>query len=275
MNFANLEPLYPYTGGKGKCIKHFSKYLKYAQTYIEPFFGGGAVYCHMYNLGLAKRFIINDIREDIIGIYRSIIFDHATLYEEVNDLVCMYNSLATVGQKERMFYEQRDLCKTNYSSAKCLFLSISDFGGMPKISIDGYYRGTSGHNIYDRRIISLSKENIINWANALERTEICCGDFQKVPINHHDALIFCDPPYHASRIQYGLFPKSDQIRCFNWCVAASQNKNITVLLSNRDNNRFFSDRCGPDIEILTYRVAYSAGENVKDDEALFIWNRRK
>ena len=68
-----LKPLFPYAGGKQKSLKYIAEYLKPTGTYVEPFFGGGAVYCHMYNRRLAKRYVINDRRADIIGIYLSLI----------------------------------------------------------------------------------------------------------------------------------------------------------------------------------------------------------
>ena len=273
MSYADLKPLYPYAGGKARSIKHISKYLKFSDTYIEPFFGGGAVFCHMANLGLARRFIINDIREDLIGIYRAIMKDADKLYGKASKLVDTYNSLSTVGEKEMMFYEVRDESVLAYDPAKTLFVSLSDFGGMQKSDAGGSYGGTSGHNLYAERQIRLEYDQILLWRSALERTTVICGGFQKMPVGEGSCVIFCDPPYYATKIGYGSFTKNDQVRCFNWCVEMSSKPETCVLLSNRDHENFFSRRCSRDVDIINYSIPYSAGENVRSTETLFIWNR--
>ena len=58
-----MKPIYKWTGGKRKEIKNFSKYypsfVKEGSDYkfVEPFFGGGAVYWSLNS----KNNIINDI----------------------------------------------------------------------------------------------------------------------------------------------------------------------------------------------------------------------
>ena len=235
----SLKPLYRYAGGKSRAIKYLSKYLKYAETYVEPFFGGGAVFCHMFNLGLAKHFVINSIRPEIVEIYRAILNNHGQLREDVMALCDRYNSL-TVGQKETMFYEIRDQVYETYSPSRYLFILMSCFTGMPNLDTNGRYSISSGHGMFAKRKLVFDHDQIIAWKSALERTQIFCGDFQRVPINYDNALIFFDPPYLGASIDYGSFSKDDQLRCFHWCSSIAQNKNITVLLSNADYRGFFS-----------------------------------
>ncbi len=271
-----LEPLYPYAGGKSRVIRHISKYLKYADTYVEPFFGGGGVFCHMFNLGLAKHFVINDIRTDLMGIYQAILKNHVQLCDEVAELCERYSAL-NHGQRETMFYEIRDDIRNNYNPSKFLFVSMCDFGGLAKRDSDGIYAGYSGHTKYKlNHKLSFNRENVALWKHALERTTLYCGDFQNIPISFDDALMFCDPPYHASKVSYGSFSKNDQLRCFRWCLECAQNRNISVLFSNRDEGRFFSKMItGSAVDVLRYSAHYSAAvKNVKHEETLFVWNRK-
>ena len=270
---AGLEPLFVYAGGKGRSLRYISRYLKYSDAYVEPFFGAGAVYCHMVNLGLAKRFVINDIRKDIIGIYRAIQNDHKAFADEVIDLLKSYRELSP-GQKEAVFVDIRDSLKLEYNAAKHLFIRKSDFGGITKIDNDGNYNGHSGHMRSPNRTIKIDQDQIFMWKKALDKTDIYCGDFEKVKFDADGSLIFCDPPYHASKIAYGEFTKFDQIRCLNWCNKIGENRNARVLLSNRDHNKFFSKRIGDGTRKCEYHITYCAGENVRSKEALFMWNVR-
>ncbi len=274
MSYDDLKPLYPYAGGKARSIKHISKYFKYSDTYIEPFFGGGAVFCHMYNLGLSKKFVINDIREDLMGVYREIKRDYRELFLSASKLIDSYNKLPSVGAKEMMFYEVKDDNNIKYNAASSLFLSLCDFGGVPKTDENGKYGGTSGHSLFKERQLSISIEQISLWSDALSKTTICSGDFQKVPINNENALIFCDPPYHASKVCYGEFTKNDQLRCLKWCADAAKNRNVCVMLSNRDHDGFFSSRCGPEVKIENFEMAYSAGVNSRGIETIMVWNNK-
>ena len=67
-----LDPLYKWTGGKRKEIKTFSKYYPEfitngeEYTFVEPFFGGGAVYWSLN----AKNNVINDIDEELVNFIR-------------------------------------------------------------------------------------------------------------------------------------------------------------------------------------------------------------
>ena len=64
-----LDPIYKWTGGKRKEIKTFSKYypdfIKNNEDYkfIEPFFGGGAVYWSLE----ADKNVINDIDTELVN----------------------------------------------------------------------------------------------------------------------------------------------------------------------------------------------------------------
>jgi len=57
-----MKPLVKYRGGKSNEISNIEKHIpRYRGRYIEPFFGGGALYFHLE----PKRAIINDINSNI------------------------------------------------------------------------------------------------------------------------------------------------------------------------------------------------------------------
>jgi hypothetical protein len=76
-----MNPLFKWTGGKRKEIKIFSKYFPSDyETYIEPFFGGGAVYWYLN----ANKNIINDVDVELTNFLKVIkgkkIFNSANIF---------------------------------------------------------------------------------------------------------------------------------------------------------------------------------------------------
>ena len=61
-----MKPLVKYRGGKSKEIPYLIKHIpQYSGRYIEPFFGGGALFFHIE----PKKAIINDINSKLISFY--------------------------------------------------------------------------------------------------------------------------------------------------------------------------------------------------------------
>ena len=272
--YGDLIPLFPYAGGKRRSVKFISKYLRRTDTYVEPFFGSGAVFCHMVNKSLASKFVINDINKNIIRIYEAIKNDAASLCEELSDLCSLFNKLSA-GKKESMFFRIRDEVSENYNAAKYMLILKTRFGAMHKTDAFGNACDTSGHGILSNRVISCDREQINWWQRAIDKTDIYSCDFESMPEINDDAIVFCDPPYHASAIAYGAdFSKNDQLRCLSWCERLAGRPDITVLLSNRDANGIFSKRIRRNVLIDHYEIPYSAGENVRNRESIFAWNVR-
>ncbi|MEI6987372.1 MAG: DNA adenine methylase, partial [Rhodospirillaceae bacterium] len=88
-----MKPLFPYAGGKARSLKHFSAHLQKTGTYVEPFIGGGAVFCYMHNYGLAERFIINDHNTELTTLYADIKADHSSVLAEAKAIEAPYRQL--------------------------------------------------------------------------------------------------------------------------------------------------------------------------------------
>jgi DNA adenine methylase len=71
-----MKPLIKYRGGKSHEIPNIAKHIpKYTGRYIEPFFGGGALYFHLE----PKKAIINDINTKLIAFYLGVNSDYSTV----------------------------------------------------------------------------------------------------------------------------------------------------------------------------------------------------
>ena len=73
-----MKPIIKYRGGKSKEIPFFQDYIpQNFDTYIEPFFGGGALYFHLE----PKKAIINDFNTRLINFYNEV----QSNFEEVSN----------------------------------------------------------------------------------------------------------------------------------------------------------------------------------------------
>ena len=82
-----MKPLVKYRGGKSKEIPHLIKHIPhYSGRYIEPFFGGGALFFHLE----PKRAIINDINSKLIAFYLGVKDNFETLKTELSEIEKLY-----------------------------------------------------------------------------------------------------------------------------------------------------------------------------------------
>ena len=70
------QPLLKWAGGKRKLAPLISKIvndeLPNTKHYVEPFFGGGAVYFELYNNNQIKSAEINDVVPQLVNFYKTI-----------------------------------------------------------------------------------------------------------------------------------------------------------------------------------------------------------
>ena len=68
-----MKPLFMWAGGKNKMLAKYEKegcLPDSFTSYIEPFFGGGAMFIWAYKKNPKANFFINDINPHIMEIYR-------------------------------------------------------------------------------------------------------------------------------------------------------------------------------------------------------------
>ena len=82
-----MEPLLKYRGGKRREIPNFRNLIpQNYTTYIEPFFGGGAVFFDQEPV----QSIINDINHPLINFYQQVANNYPQLMQELTELHWQY-----------------------------------------------------------------------------------------------------------------------------------------------------------------------------------------
>lgn len=253
-----IKPLFRWAGGKNKHLKYISPHIVKTSTYVEPFFGAGAVFCYIANNNLASHFIINDIKKELIDLYFFIKNDLDNLITHCQK----YESIwipKNKEQRKKLYYKLREEYWNTQSSSLLFFLLKTCFNGIWQTCKDSNNLFGTPCGLLNEKANFINYDNIRLWNNVLQNTEIYCGDFSK--INIQDGLIYCDPPYRGSFTTYGeKFDDIDQIRLLKWCQQMSSS-NI-VLLSNKSDGEFFeNNNCNATIHY--FDTTHTAGRRLQ------------
>lgn len=243
-----LDPIYKWTGGKRKEIKTFSKYypdfIKNNEDYkfIEPFFGGGAVY---WSLETDKN-AINDIDTELTN-FLKVVKDNPDEILKMSKIVSDKISEISKREKEKsltiseakterglIYYEWRN--KDRKDGLKNLsdierafrFLIVNQlaFNGMRRFNSKGEFNIPYGN--YKSFNPNIKKEHI----EKLKNTDIFCGSYKDIMINNDDenTFIYIDPPYTREFKEYShenVFGKEQQVELFN---TFKNMKNASVMI---------------------------------------------
>ena len=72
-----MDPMLKYSGGKRKELNEIKKFLpEYEGKYIEPFFGGGALFFDLE----PERAIINDLNRPLMEFYQGVKYEYDKKY---------------------------------------------------------------------------------------------------------------------------------------------------------------------------------------------------
>ena len=226
-------------------------YFDVRYNYVEPFFGGGAVFCYLMDNYKFLKVKINDTNKELMGIYRSIRDNPTDFIKEAQRYQNEFLVLSGWPRK-LMFQELKRQYWANQSSPLLYFLMLISFNGIWATSraSNGLFSGSFGNPRLEIKNF-VDAENLYQWAKALERVEITTVDFEELIIPKN-SLVYCDPPYINSNVSYGsVFSLEDQKRCFRWARKISQEGSY-VLLSNKTDGVFFEKMVQGDKEFIKY-----------------------
>ncbi|MGC4129610.1 MAG: Dam family site-specific DNA-(adenine-N6)-methyltransferase [Bergeyella sp.] len=210
-----MKPLVKYRGGKSKEIPHLEKHIpKFSGRYIEPFFGGGAMFFYLE----PKRAIINDINAKLMAFYKGVKSDFETLQNELSEIEKIYRinrrkfeELKTQTPTERvnddnetLYYQIRDmfndLTEKKYSDALLyFFINKTAYSGMIRYNSKGEF------NVPYGRYANLNTTLVTKaHSRLLANTEIYNCDYKNIfEMAEEDDFMFLDPPYDCVFSDYG------------------------------------------------------------------------
>lgn len=209
-----MKPVIKYRGGKRSEIPLFEKYIPVEyNTYLEPFFGGGAVFFHLE----PERAIINDINKNLYQFYYDLKNNYLQLKKELKVLQNIYEKNQEEyelkksmfpeekipNKNEELFYEIRQ--EYNYPSGKWLpgtvyfFINKTAYSGMIRFNRKGEF------NVPFGRYKNLNTDLITeNHHRLFKNATILNEDYEKIfeKATEQD-FMFLDPPYDCVFSDYG------------------------------------------------------------------------
>ncbi len=268
------KPLFIWAGGKNKMLKHYLPIMpKQVDTYVEPFFGGGAMFCHIVQNYSPKKLVINDVNADIVRIYNSIKNDLPEFLVKLDSYCSVYLPMNKEDRK-KYYFEVRhehaydfDKWSEAEEAATLYFLMKTGFNGIFQINknTNGRYGTPAGLLNQTDKVYEL---DVVNWWNqALQNTEVMSGDWKEclkqVP-DEDNTFVFLDPPYRDSFTSYGqTFGDEEQEKLIKY---VRSRKLSTAFLCNRDaEDGWFEERLGKLI-MDKFPVTYTAGRRKQTDE---------
>ena len=178
-----INPILKWAGGKRQLIPELKKYIPTKfNKYIEPFFGGGALFFHLaYNNS-----IINDNNPEIINLYQEVSKRPKLIIEE----------LEKYKNNEKFFYALRNSSpKTSIKkAARTIFLNRTCFNGLYRVNKKGQFNVPYGKS---QNINFVDKKNLLLASKILKKTKIYNLDYKLImqKFCKKKDFVFLDPPY--------------------------------------------------------------------------------
>lgn len=179
------KPVLKWAGGKTQMLGELLPKVPASYgRYIEPFFGGGAMFFALQ----PENAVIADSNPELINMYRQI----ADRVEDVIRYLKIYENTS------EMFYSVRSMDWTKLpkveAAARTIFLNRTCYNGLYRVNKQGQFNVPYGK--YKNPKIC-DEEGLRAASNVLKKADIICGDYLLV-LEHYAQpgdLVFLDPPY--------------------------------------------------------------------------------
>ncbi|MBT9776290.1 Dam family site-specific DNA-(adenine-N6)-methyltransferase [Clostridium sp. MCC353] len=210
-----MNPMLKYRGGKSKEIPYFiDKIPSGYDRYIEPFFGGGALYFYLE----PKKAVINDVNTRLFSFYKEMKECYPQARGQLDEIQGIYEENQRQyealkkehpddhieNKNEAFYYWMRDMFN-HKTEAKYLdaviyfFINKTAYSGMIRYNANGEFNVPFGRykNLNTKLITDKHYE-------LLGRTDIYNCDYSEIfNMARADDFIFLDPPYDCVFSDYG------------------------------------------------------------------------
>ena len=260
-----LKPILKWAGGKSQILNSLLPKIpaKY-EKYIEPFFGGGALFFALQ----PDNAVISDSNPELINMYRQV----ANHVDEVISYLNKYENTS------KMFYAVRSIDWMKLSpaeaAARTIYLNKTCFNGLYRVNKKGLFNVPFGK--YSSPKICDS-ESLKQASMALKKATIVHGDYFLVLEQYAKAgdFIFLDPPYlpiskysDFKRYTKEQFYEKDHVELAKM-VTRLYEKGCYIILTNSNHPLVHELYANFEIEIIqTKRYISCSGNNRKGEDVI-------
>ena len=185
-----MNPVLKYRGGKSREISRFLQYIPTGYNrYIEPFFGGGAVYFYLE----PEKAIINDVNEKLMLFYKQLRNCYPEMRKQLDEIQHLYEEnqaefkrlkvqtpdARVPNANEEFYYRMRKLF--NYPDGSYLdgvvyfFINKTAYSGMIRYNNSGEY------NVPFGRYPNLNTQLVTEQhSRLLQKAELYSCDYSKI-----------------------------------------------------------------------------------------------
>ena len=209
-----MNPVLKYRGRKSREIPCFLQYIpKDFGRYIEPFFGGGAVFFYLE----PDNAIINDANTRLITFYQQLRDDYPTMRAQLDELQNLYERNQTEyktlknlnpntrvpNANEDLYYHMRTLFNHPDDSfldgVLYFFINKTAYSGMIRYNSNGEYNVPFGrYPNFNTKLVTPQHSQL------LQNAQIFNVDYSQIfEMAENDDFIFLDPPYDCVFNDYG------------------------------------------------------------------------
>ena len=274
----DLSPIYKWTGGKRKEIKVFSEYypdfVKESKDFkfVEPFFGGGAVYWSL----AANENVINDIDKELTNFLKVFKENPTGIISVVEELSKNITAISALEKSKSItiadaktkrgeyYYEWRNkdrkdgLKDLSDLERACRFFIVNQlaFNGMRRFNSKGEFNIPYGN--YKSFNINVNEGH----TKLLSNTEIHNKSYKDVMLENdtENTFIFLDPPYTREFKEYSHGNEFGNDKQLELCETFKSMKFAKVMIViNKDE---FTTDLYKDYIKHTYDLKYST--NIKN-----------
>ncbi|MCI7691620.1 MAG: Dam family site-specific DNA-(adenine-N6)-methyltransferase [Oscillospiraceae bacterium] len=210
-----MNPVLKYRGGKSREIPRFLQYIPDDfNRYIEPFFGGGAVYFYLE----PDNAILNDLNGRLMTFYTQLKEQYPVMRQQLDAIQATYehnqaeyNRLKALTPDERvenaneeLYYRMRNFFNhpenADYlEGVVYFFINKTAYSGMIRYNNNGEYNVPFGrYPNLNTRLVTQQHSDLLQGAELLNL------DYSNVfNMAQDDDFIFLDPPYDCVFNDYG------------------------------------------------------------------------
>ncbi|MBU2870619.1 Dam family site-specific DNA-(adenine-N6)-methyltransferase [Colwellia sp. E2M01] len=221
-----------WAGGKYSLCDVIAKTLPKERRLIEPFVGAGSVFLNTdYD-----EYILNDINQDLINLYKIIQVNADTFIEDARKLFTSEYNQADVYYRLRAEFNASD--DPYFRSLVFLYMNRHGYNGLCRYNKKGGYNVPFGK--YKRPYFP--EKELQYFSEKSQKATFVCESYRDT-FNRAQSgdVIYCDPPYvplskTASFTSYSGngFGLDEQADLANAAEEVSERSNIPVVISNHD-----------------------------------------
>lgn len=268
-----VHPILKWAGGKTQLLPVLiPKIPKSYARYVEPFFGGGALYFAIQ----PEHALISDSNPELVNMYQAV----------ANDVEGVIKALSQFENTKECFLRTRALRWESLdpvlAAARMIYLNRTCYNGLYRVNRKGEFNTPFGAY---RNPKICDAENLRRASRVLKRAEIRCADCIDILDDEVKAgdFVFLDPPYvpvgkygDFKRYTKEQFGDADQVRLAD-AVGRLHRSSVYAILTNSNHPRVMELYSPYEIEVEATKrnISCRSGSRMGEDAIVTIRPKSK